>query len=156
MGSQAKVAAGGLGWTVAGSPQPPPQLVPHSHVDKPGITTGEWDWPRNRVPAWGNKAWKPLTEKTCEGWGFRRNSQPHRRVHWRDPQGPRTYTNPPTQESASEGPSLLVGSRGNDWKPAESEAALFSLRPLPLIQCHNPVTWIAPPRWTPKAPPLTM
>ena len=35
------------------------------------------------------KASKPLTEKTCGGWSSKRNSQRHRRVHWRDPQGPR-------------------------------------------------------------------
>ena len=27
-----------------------------------------------------------------------------------DPQGPRTYTNPPTQEAAPEGPNLILGS----------------------------------------------
>ena len=58
-----------------------------------------------RVPAWGNKASKPLTEKTCGHCGGGRNSQPHRRVCWRHPQGPRMYTNPPTQESAPEGPN---------------------------------------------------
>ena len=31
-----------------------------------------------------------------------------------DPQGPRTYTNPPTQESASEEPNFLVDSGGSD------------------------------------------
>ena len=35
-------------------------------------------------------------KKICGGWGSRRNSQPQRRVLWRDPQGPRTYTKPPT------------------------------------------------------------
>ena len=43
-----------------------------------------------RVPVWGNKASKPLNEKTCGGWGSRRNSKPHRRVCWRYPQDPRT------------------------------------------------------------------
>ena len=43
-----------------------------------------------------------------------RNSQSHRKVRWRDPQGPRTYTSPPTRKSAPEDPNLLVGSRGND------------------------------------------
>ena len=58
---------------------------------------------------------KPLTENTCGGsGGSRRNSQPHRRSHWRDPQGPRMYTTPPTREAAPEGPSLIVGSRGSD------------------------------------------
>ena len=71
-----------------------------------------------RVPAQGNKASKSLTLKTCGGCGGRRTSKPHRRVHWRDPQGHRMYTNPPThpptQESAPEGPKLLVGSGGSD------------------------------------------
>ena len=31
-----------------------------------------------------------------------------------DPQGPRAYTSPPTQEAAPEGPNLIVGSRGSD------------------------------------------
>ena len=43
-----------------------------------------------------------------------RNSQPHRRVHWRDPQGLRTYTNLPTRESAPKGPNLLVSSGGSE------------------------------------------
>ena len=33
-----------------------------------------------------------------------------------DPQGPRMYTNPPTQESAPGGPNLIVGSRESDWR----------------------------------------
>ena len=60
------------------------------------------------------KASKPLTVKFCGGCGGGRNSQPHGRAHWRDPQGPRMYTNPPTWESAPEGPNLLVGSEGSD------------------------------------------
>ena len=34
----------------------------------------------------GNKASKPLTVKTCGGCGAGRNYQPHKGVHWRDPQ----------------------------------------------------------------------
>ena len=68
----------------------------------------------------GNKASQPLTEKTCGGCSSGRNSQPHRRVHWRDPKGPRMYVKPPTQESALEGPNLFVGSGRGDWNPAES------------------------------------
>ena len=60
------------------------------------------------------KASKPMTVKTCVDCGSRRNSQPHRRVRWRDPQGPRMYTNAPTRESAPEEPNLLVGSGGSD------------------------------------------
>ena len=58
-----------------------------------------------RALAQGNKASNPLTEKTCEGCVSGRNSQFHRRVCWRDPQSPRMYTKPPTQESAPEGPN---------------------------------------------------
>ena len=110
-----------------------------------------------RVPVWGNKASKTLTEKTCGGWGSRRNSQPHRRVHWRDPQGPKMYTNPPTQESAPEGPNLFVGSGGSAWKLAErwAESWASGIGPsptLPHIQHHNATTWIALPWWVPKAP----
>ena len=89
--------------------------VPHLHADKPGRTTGEPDRPCNAGFQYrGNKASKPLTEKTCEGCSSRINCQPQRRVGWRDPQGPRTYTDPPTWESAPEGPNLLVGSGGSD------------------------------------------
>ena len=58
-----------------------------------------------RVPAWRNKASKPVIEKTCGGCSGERNSQPYIRVLWRDTQGPRTYTNPPTWEP--EGPICL-------------------------------------------------
>ena len=97
----------------------------HTHEkNKPGGTTKELNRPYNSsVPAWGNKASKPLSLKTCEDWGGWRKSQPHRRVHWRDPQGPRTYTNPPTRESAPEGPKSLVSSRGSDWKQGKSWAS---------------------------------
>ena len=59
-----------------------------------------------------DNASKPLTLKICGGGG-RRNSQPHR-IHRRDPQGPRMYTDPPTLKSAEEGPNLLVGSGRSD------------------------------------------
>ena len=85
---------------------------PCLHVDKPGGTTGEKTDGTTQVPVWGNKASKPLTEKSCRGGG--RNSQPQKRGHWRDPQSPRTYTNPPTWESAPGEPDLLVGSGGSD------------------------------------------
>ena len=40
--------------------------------------------------------------------------QLHRRVYRRDPQHPRTFTNPHTWELAPEGPNLLVGSGGSE------------------------------------------
>ena len=86
-----------------------------------------------RVLAPGNKASKSLTEKTCGNCSSRRNSQPHRRVCWRDPQGPSMNMNPPTQESAPEGPNLLVGSRGSERKLAKGQASTIvpSLAPPP-------------------------
>ena len=100
----------------------------------------------------GKLSLKPLKVKTCGGWGGGRNSQPHKRVRWRDPQGTRAYTKPPTQESAPEGPSLLVGSGGNDGKlPRAEQAALFPLGPLPHIQHHKAAMCVAPPWQIPKA-----
>ena len=87
----------------------------------------------------GNAASKPLTKKICGGWGGSgRNSQPHRRGLWKDPPGPRMYTNPPTQESTPEAPNCLwVGEEvTKNWQRAE-QAALFPLGPLPHIQHHN-------------------
>ena len=70
-----------------------------------------------RVPALQGKEinLKTSGDKKLRGvCGTGRNSQPQRQVHWRDPQGPRMYTNPPTWESAPEGPNLLVGSGGSE------------------------------------------
>ena len=109
-----------------------------------------------RVPACGNKASKPLAVKTCGGCGSGRNSQPHRRVHWRDPQGPRTYTNSSTQESASEGPiCLCVAEEVTESLQRAEQVELFPLRLLPYIQHHNTATF-ALPWWISKAPFLTM
>ena len=104
----------------------------------------------------GNKASKPLNEKICGGWGSRRNSLLHSRVHWRDPQGPRTYANPPIQESAPEGPSLLVGSGASDWKLAKSwtSAIVPSHTPPPHTVPQHSDMWVAPPWRIPKALPL--
>ena len=87
-------------------------MAPHSHIDKPGGTVGE----RSRLcnPGLQLGEIKPLIENPFGGsGGSRRNSQPHRRVHWRDPQGPRACTSPPTCKSEPEGPSVIVGSRGS-------------------------------------------
>ena len=86
-----------------------------------------------RVPLQEKKASNHQVVKTCGSCSSRRNSQPHRRVCWRDPQGLRMYTNPPTQESAPEGPNLLVGSRGSERKLAKGQASTIvpSLAPPP-------------------------
>ena len=108
--------------------------------------------PRVPVPVASNKASNPLAVKTCGGCSGRRNSQPHRRVcgdRLEDRvlcplgQGPRVHMNPPTQESAPEGPNLFVGSRGGESRA--KGVALFPLRPCPHIQCHNAAMWVACP-----------
>ena len=89
----------------------------HSHIHVQINWRNNWgarQTAQPRVPVQENKAAKSLTENTCEGYGGWRNSQPHRRVHCRDPQGPGTYTNPPTRESAPEVPNLIVSSGGSD------------------------------------------
>ena len=104
-------------------------VVPHSCADKPGGTTGEQD--RLYNPGFQYREIKPQTsEKTCGGCGGGINSQPRGRVCWRDPQGPRVCTSPSTQESAPEGPNLLVGREViESWSRAQ-QAALFLFRPL--------------------------
>ena len=61
-------------------------VVPHLHADKPGGITGEWD-------RWCNPGFQPREIKLQYPWlkktvGLEavRNSQPLRRVRWRDPQ----------------------------------------------------------------------
>ena len=132
-------------------------VVSHLCVNKLGGKNGEWDTLQPRVPVWGKKASKPLTEKTCEGCGSRRNSQPYRRVCWRDPQGPRTYTNPRTQESAPEGPICLWVAEEVNESSGESGKRHWSLSDT--SPTYSPTTqWrgLSPPyRQISKATPLT-
>ena len=66
-------------------------------------------------PQQGGGLWSKVGKAAAGRRGSsRRNSQPHWRVRWRDPQGLRRYTSPPTQEAAPEGPNLIVGSGGSD------------------------------------------
>ena len=90
--------------------------IKQSHICMGIIGKNNWgarQTSQSRVPAGRNKASKPLAAKMCGDCSSRKNSQPHRRVHWRGPQDPRMYTNPPTKESAPEVPNLLVSSRGS-------------------------------------------
>ena len=48
-----------------------------------------------------------MSVKTYGGCSGGRNSQSHRRVHWRDPQGPRMYTNLSTRNEHQKGPISL-------------------------------------------------
>ena len=92
--TQGKAVAGGL-------------VVKHLCADKPGGTPRERDRLKPRVPVQENKASNPLTIKICEGCDGGRNSQPHRRVCWRDQKGPTTHTNPPTWNQHRKSPICL-------------------------------------------------
>ena len=95
-----------------------------------------------RVPAWGNKASKPLTEKNYRCVTVEETpsltgefvGQTHRVLE-------RTQTHPPGIKH-QKGPICL-------WEETETQlraepAALFPLGPLPHIQCHNEVMWVPP------------
>ena len=102
---------------------------------------------KTQGPSVGKLSLKPLAENTCGGWGgSRKKSQPHRRIPWRDPQGPRMYTNPPTWNQHQKGPICLwvVGEVTENCQRVE-QAALFPLGPLPHIQHHKKATCVAPP-----------
>ena len=116
--------------------------APHSQgTNKPDKWWGVKQTEQPKAPARGNKA-SNLSENTRGGCGgSRRDSQPHRRGPWRDPQGTRACTSPPTREPAPEGPSLIVGDRVEDWSPVESEVgAIAPSRPLPHVQHHSAAT----------------
>ena len=105
--TRGKVAAAGLG-KLGGSWQ--------SHICMLINLENNWgvrQTTKPRVPVQEKKVSKPLVVKICGGCSGR-NSQRHRRVCWRDPQGPKTHTNPPTREPAPERLDLLMGSGGSD------------------------------------------
>ena len=131
------------------------QTVPHLHADKLGGTTGEWD--RLWNPGSQHGKIKLQTSDWKNLWGLRCGEKlPASQESVRDPQGPKMYTNPPTWESAPEGPNLLVASCRSDWKLAERSKQHCALSdPSPTDSITMPPR-VAPPWWTPKAQPLTM
>ena len=132
-------------------------VVPHLNVYKPGRTLVSETDCATQDSSTRKQSLKTLAIKTYEGCCDGRNSKAHSRVSWRDSQSPRMYTNPLTEESAPQGPNLLVGSGRNDWKPAESTASSIVPSWTP-PQHTKPSTsmWVAPPTRIPEAPPLTM
>ena len=98
-------------------------------AEKPGGTTGEQDRLQPRVPAWGNKTSKPLAVKSVGVAVVRETSSllEHTQTH-------------PPKIWHQKGPICLwvSGEVTESWWRDE-QAALFSLRPLPHIQHHNPV-----------------
>ena len=80
------------------------------HADKSGGTTGEQDrlcnpgFQHGEIKPQNLRLKKPVRVSVVE-------ETPSLTGEFvGDPQGPRMYTNQPTQESAPEGPNLLVGS----------------------------------------------
>ena len=63
------------------------------------------------------------------------------------PQGPRTYTRPPTGKSAPEGPNLLVAGGGSESKPPQraKQVALLPLRALPTYSVRAQVRGLPHP-----------
>ena len=74
-----------------------------------------------------------ISLKTCGGCSSKRNSQPHRRIHWSGPQDLRMYTSSPIWESPPEGFNLLVFSGESGWKQGKTSASgiVLSLTPPP-------------------------
>ena len=87
---------------------------------------------------YATKASKTLAVKTYGGWAGERNSQSHRRVCWRDPQGPRTYTSPPTWESAPEREQSTCRNQGK-WLKAVLQPSTqhYSLSDPSHTKCHS-------------------
>ena len=75
---------------------------------------GRWTW-SSHLCVWVNQEEQlgRETDHVTQG-SITENFQTHKRLRWRGPQVPGTYTSPPIQEPGPEGPSLLVGSGGSD------------------------------------------
>ena len=87
----------------------------------------------NQGSSVGNYLKTTVYKNVC---GLQRQGNPqfHRRVYWRGPHNPRTYTNPPTWELAPEGAQSACGKQGKWQSRARAkQAALFSLTPPPHI-----------------------
>ena len=66
-----------------------------------------------------------------------------------------TQTHPPRNQHQKGPICLWVAEEVSESQKREEQVALFPLGPLPHIQHHNAVMWVAPPWRIPKALPLT-
>ena len=108
-----------------------------------------------RVPVLEKKASKPLAIKVFGGCSGGRNSQPHRRDEWRDLQGHRMYTNPPTWESAPNGPICLwVAGEMTDSQQRDKKA-LSLLDTYPTYSATTAAVCVASSWRIPKVIPFT-
>ena len=133
-------------------------LWPHTRaqINRDEQRGGERSTPSN--PALQRGEIKPQTSERKCPWGLGQQQErfpASQERSWRDSQGPRVCTSPPTREPEPEGPNLIVGSTASDWSPVESGAgAIAPSRPLPHVQHHSAATSVTQPQWTPKTPPL--
>ena len=150
-----KVGAGGLGrarrWLAD-------RAVPHSRADKLGGTTRNWVRPHN--PGFQRGEIKPqsLWLKIPVGVEAAVGETPsltgkfigetHRILEC-------TQTHTPGNQHQKVPIGLSVAREVTEIQQKAEQGPLFPLRPLPHIQCHNAVMWVAPPWWIPKAPSLT-
>ena len=126
----------------------------HFHV---WVNQEEQQITQPRVPAWGNKASKPLTETPVgvEAAGETLSligefvGETHKVLE-------HTQTHPPGNWRQKGPICLLVAEKvTKSWWRAE-QVALFPLGSLPHIPHHNTAMWVAVPWRIPNAPPLTL
>ena len=99
-----------------------------------------------RVPLWGNKASKPLTEKPVRVAAARETpgltgesvGEIHKVLEC-------TQTHPPRNHHEKYPICLWVVGEVTESQLRDEKVALFPLRPLPHIQHQKVGTWVAPP-----------
>ena len=124
--------------------------TPRPHICAEINRTNSGDRSRPHNPGLRRGEIKPQTSDWKRPWGLGRQQEKlpaSQERSWKDPQGPRVCTRPPTLEPAPEGPSLIVGRGVKDWNPVESGAGTIApSRPLPHVQRHSTATSVTPPR----------
>ena len=151
-----KVVAGGTGWARWCLVD---WVVPHLCVDKLGGATREWERPS--IPVFQREEIKPqnIWPKKPVGTAVRLGETPsltrefiretHRILEY-------TQTHPPGNQHQKGPICLSVAGGVTESEFRAEQAALFPPWPLPHIQCHNAVKWVALPWKIPKAPSLIM
>ena len=106
------------------------QAIPHSCADKPGGTMGEQDEPWNSGFHHGKLKRTPGSKKSVGAVVSARETPSLIRVCWGCPQGPKTYTNPPTCKSAPERAQSAGGRRGKAGEePSKQHCSLSKSSP---------------------------
>ena len=122
----------------------------------PGRTIGEWDRLRNPGFQCGEIKPQNFSLKKCVGVVVA-GETPSLTGEFIG-ETPRvlecTLNHPPGNQHEKCPICLWVAEEVTESRWTVEQAALFPLRPLPHIQCHNTVTWVTLPWWIPKALPL--